>query len=331
MKRFVNFSDISHMTQASPDPVFILRNSDKSPITCLKFLTFPSGTFLSAGTQNGDISLWDMNLKRVTQQEKKAHEVRGLLWIDQLKCSGHVVTTGRDGHLIFWDAGNGWQKINEVAKCSIGFCQGCVIPGDSTNSPLIAVPSQEESQVNIIDSVNQQNVAFLKPSDHFEGNKYGMCMDIAKMKHNQSGLLIGYENGCIALWDIRERKIIDCISLYEEMVTCVCCSESGHGWSGSVNDKLTQWSVCQDNGFTKLPAVQLTNSGINHMKLRNDERILAVAGWDSNIRILGTKKGKPLAVLSYHKLSVKCVAFSDNDLLAAGSQDGSISLWDIYR
>ncbi|GAB1605517.1 guanine nucleotide-binding protein subunit beta-like protein 1 isoform X1, partial [Argonauta hians] len=331
---FKAISSCSLMTRPAPDPVFILRNSDKSPVTCIKFMQFPTSSHpvLCSGNQSGDISVWDLNLKRTTKKVSKVHEVRGVLWIEQLDNSGHAVTTGRDGRLVFWDVANGWKKTSEVSICSTGFCRGCVIPRDSTSSSLIAVPSQQESQINVIDSVSQENIACLTPPNkNQEGMKYGMCMDVTGLKNNHSELLVAYENGHVALWDIRQRNIIDRIGLYEEMVTCVCCSESGRGWSGSVNNKLTHWVVSRESGFTELPPVSLTNPGVNHLKLRNDEKILAVAGWDKNIRIFGAKKGKPLAVLTQHKMSVKCLDFSQDEYLAAGSQDGSISLWDIYR
>ena len=48
-------------------------------------------------------------------------------------------------------------------------------------------------------------------------------------------------------------------------------------------------------------------------------------------------KGKPLAVIHYHMLTVNTVQFasasclpSDSSLLMSGSQDGIISTWKLY-
>ena len=46
-------------------------------------------------------------------------------------------------------------------------------------------------------------------------------------------------------------------------------------------------------------------------------------------------KLKPLGALKFHDESVDCVAFSSiietKILLAAGSKDGKVSIWDIYN
>ncbi|MGH0159352.1 UNVERIFIED_CONTAM: hypothetical protein FKN15_037318 [Acipenser sinensis] len=83
-------------------------------------------------------------------------------------------------------------------------------------------------------------------------------------------------------------------------------------------------------------SVELVNPGISHLCIREDRRILATAGWDHRIRLLGWKKLKPLAVLQYHTDVVQCVAFSDHDvpskrLMAAGSKDQRISFWSVYN
>ena len=221
--------------------------------------------------------------------------------------------------------------VDEIPICTFGFCKGCLIPRNLSSNPWIAVSSNNESEVDIIDVTNKKKVCKLIPQNNDGTNKYGMCMTIRTIKGNENEILIGYENGTIALWDLRKECIIDSILIYTEMLTCLCCNSSGHGWSGSVNNQLTQWSVSQKNGFVQLPSIYLTNAGINSMTLRKDEKILVTAGWDSNLRIFQAKNSKPLAVLTHHKKSIKDVAFSVDNYLAAGSQDGSISLWDIYR
>jgi ASTRA-associated protein 1 len=112
-----------------------------------------------------------------------------------------------------------------------------------------------------------------------------------------------------------------------------------------------------------LKTVQTKHSGQQGLKMRNDGKIFATAGWDSKVRVYATKSMKELAVLKWHKEGCYAVAFADVDdateggdkgselvekmgtmsvkeerlwkaktghWIAVGSKDGKVSLWDIY-
>lgn len=112
-----------------------------------------------------------------------------------------------------------------------------------------------------------------------------------------------------------------------------------------------------------LKILQTKHSGQQGLRIRNDGKIFATAGWDSKVRVYGTKGMKELAVLKWHKEGCYSVAFAaiveekietreeislverigtmtvqeqrtwkakTTHWLAAGSKDGKVSLWDIY-
>ena len=119
-----------------------------------------------------------------------------------------------------------------------------------------------------------------------------------------------------------------------------------------------------------LKVVKTKHSGQQGLRVRNDGRVFATAGWDGRVRVYGVKGMKELAVLKWHKEGCYTVAFADVELakdgpeedgndeekgkelvsrmgtmtvseerdqkaktthwLAVGSKDGKVSLWDIY-
>ena len=112
-----------------------------------------------------------------------------------------------------------------------------------------------------------------------------------------------------------------------------------------------------------LKTVQTKHSGQQSLRMRNDGKIFATAGWDAKVRVYATKSMKELAVLKWHKEGCYAVAFADVDdateegskgselvkkigvmsvkeerlwkaktghWIAVGSKDGKVSLWDIY-
>ena len=86
------------------------------------------------------------------------------------------------------------------------------------------------------------------------------------------------------------------------------------------------------------------NPGMGVVRVRPDSRMAVTGGWDGRVRVFSWKnpeKVKPLAVLQFHSESVECMAFSGRlgeggklggrrGVLAAGSKDGKVSLWDVY-
>lgn len=57
--------------------------------------------------------------------------------------------------------------------------------------------------------------------------------------------------------------------------------------------------------------VQTKHSGQQSLKIRNDDKIFATAGWDSKVRVYSTRGMKELAVLKWHKEGCFAVAFAD--------------------
>jgi WD40 repeat protein len=116
-----------------------------------------------------------------------------------------------------------------------------------------------------------------------------------------------------------------------------------------------------------LKTVNTKHSGQQGLRIRNDGKVFATAGWDSRVRVYSGKTMKELAVLKWHKDGCYTVAFGEvspltsehshsqdstqeeapqrsiatvhqqrsqkiqqTHWLVAGSKDGKISLWDIY-
>jgi len=80
------------------------------------------------------------------------------------------------------------------------------------------------------------------------------------------------------------------------------------------------------------------HDGVSSVSVRNDRKIFACGCWDGKIRVYSVKSSKPLAVLNLHTDSIQCVIFDETNpihmkrkYLAAGSKDGTVSLWSIYE
>ncbi|XP_041354489.1 guanine nucleotide-binding protein subunit beta-like protein 1 [Gigantopelta aegis] len=316
----------------SPDPVYVLRGSN-SPVTCVHFPTCLAG-HLYSGTQSGKVFLWNLETRRISDT-LDGHGGSTILSVVDVD-SSTLLTQGRDGLVILWEnKETKWQPENHFKCTSQSFCASAIVKCSNSNASLLAVPSDVTSQVDIFDLDTGEKVTFFKPDS--SRTKYGMCMAIKLVSPPSSDqchqVLIGYESGHVALWDTKTSKMIDSLELYKESVMCLdYSSQMSKGLAGSADNTLKSFSIYENNKLTLGPEFNATNPGFSKIVFRPDSKIVTVAGWDCNIRIFSFKKLlKPLAVLSYHKQNVQSVDFSQCNLLACGSQDQLISMWDIYR
>jgi len=147
-------------------------------------------------------------------------------------------------------------------------------------------------------------------------------------------LLSGYENGELALFDLKTFKEVTCVNLFHGQPT-MCfdfCKSLNVGFGGSSEKTLVEIGLNIENMILlEKSTVELVNPGLNCIKIRkSDSKIVSCGGWDNRIRIYGTKKLKLLACLDFHKEAVNSIDFSMKNLMAVGGNDNLISFWDLY-
>jgi hypothetical protein len=114
--------------------------------------------------------------------------------------------------------------------------------------------------------------------------------------------------------------------------------------------------------YQPLGSISLPHEGLAEVSLRDDVRLFATAGWDRRVRLFDAHFLQPLAVLREHAETVQCVAMCpsgqglsarlgvgsgghsvgsgaralnpaavvQSGLLASGSKDGKVALYQVY-
>ena len=111
---------------------------------------------------------------------------------------------------------------------------------------------------------------------------------------------------------------------------CQLCNAGGV--SGAADSKLAMFSIdCAAGSMSVRAAVDLPQAGIADAAIRADGRICATAGWDNQVRVISYPRGKPLAVLRFHRAGCACVAFRAQDwMLSSGARDNTIAVWSVF-
>jgi ASTRA-associated protein 1 len=190
-------------------------------------------------------------------------------------------------------------------------------------------------------------------------------------------LVCGYENGLAAVFSLGadgagETTLLHTDQVHSQPILSLDVEPSLQYFITSGADAVVAKHPIPDsvsNLKTDTPVVINTkHSGQQGLRIRDDGKIFATAGWDGRVRVYSAKAMKEVAVLKWHEVGCYTVAFADVEQsrqdggengpdrashgmevaspetvrsrrirqsqaahwLAAGSKDGKVSLWDIY-
>ncbi|KAK4700738.1 ASTRA-associated protein 1, partial [Phenoliferia sp. Uapishka_3] len=279
---------------------------------------------------------------------------------------------------------------------AMAYCKMSILPLDGAlrKEGLVAVPSlTKDEEIDVFHLPSQERVHRAIGKSLFPiGAKTGTLMALKIfLSPSESGelcIVSGYEDGRVALFRFtgsakaaitppRPGTHQDEAEGWE-----LVWDEKGHRealMSVALSpDKRSVWSVAADHFLCRYdlfrvddPESETVESrmvvlptpapGRSIVALRDDGKIFGVSGWDGEARLYSVKTGEPLAVLSYHRMSLHALAFSplkslvngpgqpsvrldDDDSssdeeegtvrprawLATGGKDDRISLWEVY-
>ncbi|KAK1970983.1 WD domain-containing protein [Colletotrichum sublineola] len=274
-------------------------------------------------------------------------------------------------------------EVNTMNFCSFASCPPLPGGASGTVDLLLAVPNTLASDsVDVYELPSKKRLHTVKTTE-----KNGMVMALALLyvdgvsstgpsANDQLTLVAAYENGLatvmqlaggtwntIYLAQVHNQPILSLAVAVDQGyfltsgADTVVAKHPIPGPNSAVNENLVQ---------QPLKIVNTKHSGQQGLRIRDDGRIFATAGWDSTIRVYSAKTLKEVATLKWHQVGCYAVALADvraapqapetrgasGDLvspasqisvkdrriqqarnahwLAAGSKDGKISLWDIF-
>ncbi|KAF9926539.1 ASTRA complex subunit [Linnemannia zychae] len=146
-------------------------------------------------------------------------------------------------------------------------------------------------------------------------------------------MLVGYEDGSVTLFqdsnvsstttmdDItgsttrkskRTMEVIWSMKCHREPVLAVdVSSKAEFAISCGSDNVLVKYNLYSSvQGTPETMKVVLKANGMADGKIRSDQKLIALAGWDGRIRLFSAKTLKPLAVLKYHREGLYCLGFA---------------------
>ncbi|KAK9880688.1 hypothetical protein WA026_011924 [Henosepilachna vigintioctopunctata] len=239
----------------------------------------------------------------------------------------YLITQEKSGIVKLWSLQESHYQMTNSIETYGGFCKSLVV------KPNLIVP--QEKSLDIVHLRNMEKTRTL----YTEVDSLGCIMCITQVVINNKDYILGaYESGDIFLWSLEAAKLVSRSKLDEYPTTITFDSSKGTGIAASVKDFLQIFDINANTlEITLGNRITIPNQGVNIVKIREDSRIFVVGCWDNCIRYFNWKNFRCLAVLNEHTEPITDIKFSpypvkqwDSNIMAAGSQDGVISLWNLY-
>ena len=355
----------------NPAPEPIVLRGHGGDVQCVAFATLGGVECLLSGDSNGDVVAWDLALRRPLWRLAAHPPSSGVLSVEAMPggaSSGpgdasergetsttRVLTQGRDGTLKCWRASGADAPSPDpawsVTSGSFHFCRFAAWCRDAAEGTLraLAVVGAETSAVDVL-AVREGDApdeppscarTFRVPTSDDAGGETGKlgtvmaCAFVTPFEalRNNSALLlvVGYEEGTVALWDARDLENDE--EEEEEKIASKVSTEPL--WRERVHgDAVT--SVAADatrGGFVSAAA----DGGVLRFAIRssatNDDDLSGSKN-DSKIRVEllqshGGRNNEDAFAPATAKRGVACVAVRDDGkVFAAGGWDGRTRVYE---
>lgn len=317
--------------------LFVLRGH-LTEVNVVRFLNLEASNhgepLLASGDANGELKIWSLVSKRSLSSVNIHHDIEnpsamganGVLNI--IPIGDRLITQGRDGYVQAWDlrASYGLASVHSFNSGCLSFCKMSIRRG--VERPQIIVSGEDKGVVNTWDLREK------KCSLSWDiGAERGMCTCLETLDNEGSHVLCGAEDGSISLWDFRRLDMpLSSTSAHKKPVLSLCIRLGSQGISGSPGSRLTAFSVdTTTKKISRRRKLQLCGDGVSEIASSN-WGAFAVAQWSGFIQLYDWRTLRKLASFQYHSNSASTVDFTealDKSLLATGSRDSRVCVWDV--
>jgi WD40 repeat protein len=307
-----------------PLPTFVLR-SFSSGVTCLKY-DLTDSLRLYTAEQQGSVHLYNLRTRLPILSLPNAH-TSTILGLSQLIENNKLITFSKDGFIKLWNENGQCQWDYQTNHYSFSNC-------DIISPNLIVVPIGNENSTIVALDYQCSNPIIKKFQPISTNINNGMIMKLRVFDNRW--LFVAYESGSLNVFDIITTKQLDTyqVTSDHEPITAmdVICNTCLCGTTKSDLISL-DFSSLKLQPTSTFRQIDMANPGTSFIRCRPDDgKLVAVAGWDSRIRLFRRETGKQLAMFDLHRQQVNSIDFDYHTRqMACASEDRTVSIWDVYN
>ncbi len=285
---------------------------DHRQIQSLRFS--PDGKLLAVGDGKGNVTLWDLSLRRANSFDAHGSSVYALAFSPD----GKTLATGSSDETINqWDVATHSQKTNHLrgqvgAVSSLAYSpDGAHLASGGRNSPVkFWNPEQGETSDEI-------------PGLHSE--HYGNFA----ISPDGKNMAAGCQDHSVKVWDV---KTLQTKAVLKGAFYVVAFAKDSRRLLVSGEQNMAYWFDTETNARQPLPGYSGNMLRVISVDLSPDRRKAALGHDDGKIKIWDIEAGKLLGEFQGHTEGVRTVSFSpDGNLLVSGGNDRTVKVFDLNR
>lgn len=323
--------------------IFTLRGHNSS-VTALADLIDEDNPFLISGDTEGTVIIWDLDTfkKFVIHRKVASSPIQSLKVVNisiEAIVNNVLIVQFREHGLQLFTLKDMKKLVTFKTYCPL-FSRGDALNVDERVA-LLAYPSclnNHTVTIRLIGDNAQTIQSGTAQRFNHQDTKTCSIFDITLLRKDKDSflILVAYEDGCLCLFKSNLDSIVEFIRTYNFQIgdfisafdvtnpnpdNLIAVLGSPHADLIFLCDKLDQDSNRQ------LDRIKMKKRGVSAIKFRPDYKHVAVACWDSSVRLFSMESREDIATLQHHSKQVQCILFF-RDFLCCASMDGTISISD---
>ncbi|KAI4487650.1 hypothetical protein M0802_011963 [Mischocyttarus mexicanus] len=293
------------MENTVPEPKYILRHN-MGLVHCLSFHLTSNREHLYAAGSSGNVYVWDLETNRIAKQFYTGSDDSCLTMLNMN--DNYLLVQQKFGSIKMYNyAESHWKTDREIRLDSYSFCRSQILSEDVIVAPL------NNSNVGLYSTKSSDMITMLNSEQVSNGKKLGEIMAIKPLPSNYQQVLVIYEVGLLALWDIKARKAIHSMNIESCPMTLDFETKNMKGIIGFYSDKLQIFNLSPTKLRNK-DTITLTTLGTSVTTIKPDNKICAVGGWNGRMRLYSWKNMRCLAVINEYTETVYDIVYSHKEV-----------------
>ncbi|GCE26507.1 hypothetical protein KDA_19910 [Dictyobacter alpinus] len=312
----------------------------------------PDAKYMAAGTDNGDIRLWDFESSQPLHNFTNHTD-----WVHTIEFSpdGKQLVSGSEDETVrIWDVetGNELKKLDhESAVYSVAFSPDGKQLASGSDSGILWIWDLTADTVKQFEGHKEwiRSVAFSPDGTLLASGSADCTVRLWNVASGQSAVLEGHDgwvyavafspdgtllasgsaDNTVRVWDIKTKVCRHVLREHTNWIRTVAFSKEGIIASGCTDQKIILWNA--ETG-QRIRTLEGLTGRVWSIAFSPNGRTLVSGTDDQTIRLWEVATGKSVKTLQGHTAWIRSISFSPNGKwLAGGGADQAVHIWDMDK